>query len=149
MSMSQKLKNKKKIESKFKNIDNRFLFVNTGFNFRPTEIQGAFGIHQIDKLEKLVKIRIRNAEYWNKELKKFLVPITVDETLVPIVVVADALAAVAAFVLIPVGFIEPVNVKLSPSVRFIYNPNPPGLLLNFISSYISVAPIGSSTPFKR
>jgi len=68
---SRELKNKKKIENKFKNIDNRFLFVNTGFNFRPTEIQGAFGIHQIDKLEKLVKIRIRNAEYWNKELKKF------------------------------------------------------------------------------
>ena len=36
-------------------------------------------------------------------LKLIWVPITVDETLVPIVVVADALADVAALVLIPVA----------------------------------------------
>ena len=68
---SRDLSSKKQLEKKFPNIDSRFLFVNTGFNFRPTELQGAFGIHQIGKLEKLVKLRITNAEYWNKKLKRF------------------------------------------------------------------------------
>ena len=68
---SRELSSKKQLEKNFSNIDPRFLFVNTGFNFRPTELQGAFGIHQIDKLEKLVKIRIKNADYWNKRLNKF------------------------------------------------------------------------------
>ena len=68
---SRDLSSKKQLEKKYPNIDSRFLFVNTGFNFRPTELQGAFGIHQIGKLEKLVKLRITNAEYWNKNLKRF------------------------------------------------------------------------------
>ena len=68
---SRELSSKKQLEKKFPNIDPRFMFVNTGFNFRPTEIQGAFGIHQVDKLEKLVKIRIKNADYWTKKLSDF------------------------------------------------------------------------------
>ncbi len=68
---SRELKEKKQLEKKFPNIDPRFMFVNTGFNFRPTEIQGAFGIHQMDKLEKLVKIRIKNADYWTEKLRRF------------------------------------------------------------------------------
>ena len=68
---SRELSTRKELEKKFPDIDSRFLFVNTGFNFRPTELQGAFGIHQIDKLEKLVKIRIKNAEYLNEKLSKF------------------------------------------------------------------------------
>jgi CDP-6-deoxy-D-xylo-4-hexulose-3-dehydrase len=62
---------KNKIEKKFSHIDPRFLFVNFGYNFRPTELQGAFGIHQIKKLENFVKIRIQNTEYWNKKLNRF------------------------------------------------------------------------------
>jgi CDP-6-deoxy-D-xylo-4-hexulose-3-dehydrase len=42
-----------------------------GFNFRPTEFQGAFGIHQIGKLEKFIKIRQDNSEYWNKRLSPY------------------------------------------------------------------------------
>ena len=64
------LKNKKKYEIKYKNIDPRFLFISRGFNFKPTEIQGAFGIHQIKKLDKFVDIRrkmqiIGQANYQN------------------------------------------------------------------------------------
>ena len=62
----RELKDKKKISSKFKSIDERFLFTNLGFNMRPTEIQGAFGIHQIKKLDSFIKIRRDNAKYWNK-----------------------------------------------------------------------------------
>ncbi len=32
-------------------IDSRYLFVNWGFNLRPTELQAAFGIHQLAKLD--------------------------------------------------------------------------------------------------
>jgi len=62
------LKNKNKFIKENKQIDERFLFVNLGFNLRPTELQGAFGIHQIKKLEKFIKIRKDNAKYWNKRL---------------------------------------------------------------------------------
>ena len=65
------LDKKNEIESKFPDIDPRFLFINMGFNIRPTEIQGAFGIHQIDKLEKFIKIRKENADYWNQKLSKY------------------------------------------------------------------------------
>ena len=50
-------------------IDSRFLFVNKGYNLRPTEIQGAFGIHQIEKLESFLKIREENAIYWLDALR--------------------------------------------------------------------------------
>lgn len=38
-------------------LDERFLFVNVGYNLRPTEIQGAFGNRQIQKLDGLVESR--------------------------------------------------------------------------------------------
>lgn len=60
------LSDKKKIIKQNKMIDERFLFVNLGFNIRPTELQGAFGIHQIKKLDKFIKIRRENAKYWHK-----------------------------------------------------------------------------------
>jgi CDP-4-dehydro-6-deoxyglucose reductase, E1 len=68
---SRELKNKEVLRRNNPNIDSRFLFVNTGYNLRPTELQGAFGIHQIKKLDKLVKIKIGNSKYWNNGLKKY------------------------------------------------------------------------------
>lgn len=65
------LKDKKKIEKKYKNIDSRFLFVTRGFNLKPTEIQGAFGKHQIKKLNSFVEARRKNANFWYKKLKKY------------------------------------------------------------------------------
>lgn len=65
------LKDKNKITSEYKNIDPRYLFVNIGYNFRPTEIQGAFGIHQLSKLEKFIEIRRGNAKFWAESLKEF------------------------------------------------------------------------------
>lgn len=49
-------------------VDPRFLFVNIGFNLRPTEIQGAFGIHQMGKLEGYIEVRRENARYWGEKL---------------------------------------------------------------------------------
>ena len=50
-------------------FDPRFLFVNTGFNLRPTEIQGAFGIHQMRRLEGFVEERRATAGCWNAALE--------------------------------------------------------------------------------
>ena len=62
------LDSRKTLWKKYQKIDPRFLFVNMGYNFRPTELQGAFGIHQIKKLDNLIKIRIKNAIFWNNKL---------------------------------------------------------------------------------
>jgi CDP-6-deoxy-D-xylo-4-hexulose-3-dehydrase len=51
-------------------IDERFLFVNLGYNFRPMETQGAFGLHQVAKLEPFIKARRDNVEYWNTALRR-------------------------------------------------------------------------------
>jgi CDP-6-deoxy-D-xylo-4-hexulose-3-dehydrase len=59
------------LSSKYKSIDNRFLFVSQGYNLRPTEIQGAFGIHQIEKLDKLIRVRQANTEFWTEQLSRF------------------------------------------------------------------------------
>jgi len=65
------MKHKESVISTYPDLDPRFLFVNIGFNMRPTEIQGAFGIHQIGKLEKFIKIRRENAKYWNETLRNY------------------------------------------------------------------------------
>jgi CDP-6-deoxy-D-xylo-4-hexulose-3-dehydrase len=65
------LKNKDEIAKRYKDIDERFLFINIGYNLRPTEIQGAFGIHQIKKLDKFIEVRRENARYWTRKLKKY------------------------------------------------------------------------------
>ena len=64
------LRDKDKIAQEYKDIDPRFLFANTGYNFRPTEIQGAFGIHQMKKLDKFIEIRRENADFWTENLRK-------------------------------------------------------------------------------
>ena len=52
-------------------IDARFLFRYPGFNVRPTEIHGAFLIHQLPKLEGFIEHRRKNAAYWNRELAQY------------------------------------------------------------------------------
>jgi len=65
------VKNKDKIIAKYHDIDSRYLFYTTGYNFRPTEIQGAFGIHQIKKLDSFIKARQENAKFWSQHLSKY------------------------------------------------------------------------------
>ena len=50
-------------------IDPRFLFVNVGYNFRATELQGGFGFTQLPKLKGFVDIRRQNASYWREEFR--------------------------------------------------------------------------------
>lgn len=65
------LSNAKKYAAESREIDPRFLFLTRGYNFRPTELQGAFGIHQIRKLEPFIQLRRRNASYWNRRLSPY------------------------------------------------------------------------------
>ena len=66
------LRNRSAVESRYPEIDPRFLFVNSGFNLRPTEINAAFGLHQIDKLEGFNRRRHEIAEVWIKEFKSLI-----------------------------------------------------------------------------
>src|SRR6185312_16282307 len=45
------MKSRAKVEAQHPDVDPRFLFVNTGFNLRPTEVNAAFGVHQLTKLK--------------------------------------------------------------------------------------------------
>ena len=63
-------KRKDELIKKYSDIDKRFFFINSGFNVRPTDLQGAFGIHQIKKLEDFIEIRRVNADFWTKRLEE-------------------------------------------------------------------------------
>ncbi|MDD5038457.1 MAG: aminotransferase class I/II-fold pyridoxal phosphate-dependent enzyme [Dehalococcoidales bacterium] len=65
------LKAKNVLARKYGDIDPRFLFTNIGYNFRPMEIQGGFGIHQMKKLERFIDIRRDNAAFWHEKLKPY------------------------------------------------------------------------------
>ena len=65
------LKNKEELSKVNPGVDPRFLFVTHGYNLRPTELQGAFGIHQMKKLDRFIGLRRRNAQYWNRKLQQF------------------------------------------------------------------------------
>ena len=56
------------LAKRYPHIDPRFLFLNAGYNFRPTELQGGFGIHQLPRLEGFIQQRRETAAYWNREL---------------------------------------------------------------------------------
>lgn len=52
-------------------IDRRFLFVNVGYNLRPTELQGAMGLVQLPKLASYVERRRHNAAWFRRELAQY------------------------------------------------------------------------------
>lgn len=62
---------RRKLEILRPEIDSRFFFAELGYNLRPTEIQGAFGIHQVKKLDWFVQSRRANAKYLRSEISKF------------------------------------------------------------------------------
>ena len=61
------LSNQRKIEKKYKDINKNFFFINSGFNFRPTDIQAAIGLSQFKSLNNFINIRKINR---NKVIKK-------------------------------------------------------------------------------
>ncbi len=67
---SRGLSNEYKIARKNKHLDKRFIFYNSGFNLRPTEVSAAIGFNQFKDLLKFKKIRNTNRESFLKIIKK-------------------------------------------------------------------------------
>ena len=54
------LKLKNSFQKKFKKIDDRFLFHNSGFNLRPLDLTASIGKNQLKRINKFIKIRSEN-----------------------------------------------------------------------------------------
>ena len=67
---SRNIKLSRNFLKKYKKIDNRFLFINSGYNLRPTEIQAAIARNQFKRLKKFMTIRNRNRNLIISSLKK-------------------------------------------------------------------------------
>jgi CDP-6-deoxy-D-xylo-4-hexulose-3-dehydrase len=50
----------KKDDPILKKIDNKFIFINSGFNLRPTDLSASIAICQLKRLKKMIKIRSQN-----------------------------------------------------------------------------------------
>lgn len=60
----------KKYSSKYKNLDEKFLFVNSGYNLRPTDIQAAIAHNQFKRLKTFMKNRDENRNKIISKLKE-------------------------------------------------------------------------------
>ena len=69
---SRGLKNEKKISKKNKHLDSRFIFFNSGFNLRPTDISAVIGLSQFKDLDKFIKLRNTNRDKIVSALKKMI-----------------------------------------------------------------------------
>lgn len=67
---SRGLKKEKSIARKYKNLDKRFIFYNSGFNLRPTDIAASIGLSQLNDLHKLNNLRTINRNNLIKIFKK-------------------------------------------------------------------------------
>ena len=64
-------------KKKFKKLDDRFLFINSGYNLRPTDIQAAIAHNQFNRLNKFIATRnynrkkiiekVKNNKKWNNQ----------------------------------------------------------------------------------
>lgn len=76
---TRNLSNRQAVESRHRDVDPRFLFVNSGFNLRPTDIAAAIGLVQLKKLSTMNGNRVANSEKlraaieghhtWNNQLE--------------------------------------------------------------------------------
>ena len=75
---SRGLKSEKKIASANKHLDSRFIFYNSGYNLRPTDITASIGLSQFKDLNKFIKqrsinrLKILTKFKKNKKLSKVL-----------------------------------------------------------------------------
>jgi CDP-4-dehydro-6-deoxyglucose reductase, E1 len=59
---SRDLSNREAVERQFSDVDPRFLFVHSGYNVRPLELQAAIGLCQIERLGAMNEVRNANRE---------------------------------------------------------------------------------------
>ena len=67
---SRGLKNEKKIAKNNKQLDKRFIFYNSGFNLRSTDISASIGLSQFKDLDKFIKVRKANRNLIIKTFEK-------------------------------------------------------------------------------
>ena len=67
---SRDLKNNKTLSKKHKNIDKNWIFINSGFNLRTTDINAAIGLEQLKRIKKILSIRKYNFLKIKKSLLK-------------------------------------------------------------------------------
>lgn len=69
---TRNLKRRKEIEDQYPEIERDFLFINMGFNLRPTEINAALGLVQLTKLERFNRRRNEIAASWNEHFRSLM-----------------------------------------------------------------------------
>ena len=57
---SRDLSNNKTLSKKYKNIDKNWIFVNSGFNVRTTDVNASIGLEQLKRIKKILSIRKYN-----------------------------------------------------------------------------------------
>ena len=67
---TRKLKSYNYYAKRYPSLDPRYIFVNSGFNLRPTDIQAAIGLNQFTRLKKLIRNRKQNRRLIINSLKK-------------------------------------------------------------------------------
>lgn len=60
-----------KYAEQYPDIDPRFIFVNIGYNLRPTEVQAVIGMKQLPKLDGIIKNRRAAYDAYRKGLEKY------------------------------------------------------------------------------
>jgi CDP-6-deoxy-D-xylo-4-hexulose-3-dehydrase len=68
---SREADEKEKYTAQYPDIDPRFIFVNVGYNLRPTEVQASMGMQQLPKLKKFVEARREAQKNYRKGLDKY------------------------------------------------------------------------------
>lgn len=68
---SREADEKEKYTGMYPDIDPRFIFINQGYNLRPTEVQAAMGMKQLPKLKNFVEKRRETQQYYAKELTQY------------------------------------------------------------------------------
>jgi CDP-6-deoxy-D-xylo-4-hexulose-3-dehydrase len=61
----------KKYVEKYPHIDPRFIFINQGYNLRPTEVNAAMGMHQLPKLDDFIDNRRETAAFYLQHLAQY------------------------------------------------------------------------------
>jgi len=67
----REVEDKQRWYDKYPEFDRRFLFVNLGYNLRPTELAGAMGLVQLPKLASFVERRRQNSAWFRRELAQY------------------------------------------------------------------------------
>ena len=131
----------KKIADKYPNLDPRYIFINSGFNLRPTDIQAAIGLSQFKRLEHFKKIRTMNRKKiiqnllehpdWNNQFTFIKVPKKISPSYMVLPIMISPIYAKKKIKFI--NYIESVGLQTRPIIsgNFINQPSSKLYKLNY------------------